>query len=147
MAPTLAKLTRPKLHRVAPRERLFDTLDRCRERLLTWVSGPPGGGKTALLASYLQARKLAGLWYQIDAGDADLAAFFHYLSEAAPPAACKASLPQLATSGQTNPRGFCTCVLPPTVRTPENAVPSKPASSRCAACSRKVSTPWERTST
>jgi hypothetical protein len=60
MASTLAKLTRPKLHQVVPRERLFDTLDRCRERPLTWVPGPPGGGKTALLASYLQARKLAG---------------------------------------------------------------------------------------
>lgn len=107
MASTLAKLTRPKLHRVVPRERLFDTLDRCRERPLTWVTGPPGGGKTSLLASYLQARKLNGLWYQIDAGDADLATFFHYLSEAAPAGTRKQpALPQLKAAGQTDPRGF-----------------------------------------
>jgi LuxR family maltose regulon positive regulatory protein len=78
--PQLAKLTRPKLHRVVSRPRLFDRLDACRERPVTWVIGPPGAGKTSLVASYAEARNLHTLWYQVDSGDADLATFFHYLS-------------------------------------------------------------------
>ena len=34
---SLAKLTRPKLHKVLPRQRLFDQLHDCLERPLTWV--------------------------------------------------------------------------------------------------------------
>ena len=45
---------------------------------------PPGAGKTSLIASYLAARRLSNLWYQVDAGDADIASFFYYLGQAAP---------------------------------------------------------------
>ncbi len=37
-------------------------------------------GKTTLVASYLQARKLRALWYQVDGGDADPGTVFHYLA-------------------------------------------------------------------
>ena len=67
----LAKLSRPKIHRAVPRERLFDRLDRSTERLVSWVVAPPGAGKTTLLASYLESRKLAGIWYQLDPDDAE----------------------------------------------------------------------------
>jgi LuxR family transcriptional regulator, maltose regulon positive regulatory protein len=77
----LAKLSRPKLHNVLVRSRLFALLDQGQTRAVTWVAGPPGAGKTALVASYLEAKKLKGLWYQLDAGDHDLATFFHYLSQ------------------------------------------------------------------
>ena len=83
---TLAKLSRPKLFGVLPRERLFATLDAAREHPAVWISSPPGAGKTALVASYLQVRKLACVWYRVDNGDTDPAAFFHYLAQAAPPA-------------------------------------------------------------
>jgi ATP/maltotriose-dependent transcriptional regulator MalT/DNA-binding SARP family transcriptional activator len=50
---------------------------------VAWISGPPGAGKTSLAASYVEARQWRALWYQVDADDADVATFFHYLGHAA----------------------------------------------------------------
>ena len=105
--PQLAKLTRPKLHRVVSRPRLFERLDECRERPLAWVTGPPGAGKTALVASYAETRKLGTLWFQVDAGDADLATFFHYLSQAvADTRKQRAPLPALTPQHHADLPGF-----------------------------------------
>lgn len=76
----LAKLTRPRLHEVLARTRLFDLLDACRQRSVCWVVGPPGAGKTALVGSYLESRTVPGVWYHVDPEDSDLATFFHFLS-------------------------------------------------------------------
>ncbi len=84
---TIAKITRPRLSRVFPRRRLFRLLDRSRGRPVIWVSGPAGSGKTTLVASYLDSRKLPCLWYQVDEGDADIATFFYYMGLAAEEAA------------------------------------------------------------
>ena len=54
-------------------------LETLRERPVVAVVGPPGAGKTTLVASYLGARHVPGIWYQVDEGDADAAAFFYYL--------------------------------------------------------------------
>jgi ATP/maltotriose-dependent transcriptional regulator MalT/DNA-binding SARP family transcriptional activator len=81
--PELAKLSRPRLYRAAPRERLFRRLDELRERPVVWITGAGGSGKTTLAASYLEARRVPTLWYQQDAGDADPASFFYYLGLAA----------------------------------------------------------------
>ena len=83
----MGKVTRPVLTGVFPRKRLFDLLDHMRERPVIWVSGPPGCGKTTLVSSYLEARKLPCLWYQLEAGDADPATFFYFLGRAARKAA------------------------------------------------------------
>ncbi len=80
----LAKTTRPRLTGVCSRARLFRALDRGRKRPVTWVYGPPGAGKTTLVASYLAARRLRTVWYQVDPIDADVATFFYYLGQAAP---------------------------------------------------------------
>jgi ATP/maltotriose-dependent transcriptional regulator MalT len=50
---------------------------------MIWITGPPGCGKTTLVSSYLDARKVPNLWYRIDENDADVAQFFRYMSLAA----------------------------------------------------------------
>ncbi|MEO8507348.1 MAG: BTAD domain-containing putative transcriptional regulator [Betaproteobacteria bacterium] len=82
-APTLAKFSRPRLYNVQKRERLFRLLDGHRGHPIIWIAGPPGSGKSTLVASYVEARKLPGVWFQADPGDADPATFFHYLRTAA----------------------------------------------------------------
>lgn len=83
---TLAKLTRPRVHEAVPRVRLFARLEEERmRRSALCVVGPPGAGKTTLVASWLDARHLDGIWYQVDPGDADLASFFYHLRLAAVP--------------------------------------------------------------
>lgn len=73
------------------RERLFGLLDQRRARPLVWIASPPGAGKTTLVASYLDARSLANVWYQLDSGDHDPATFFYYLGLAAPRARNKSA--------------------------------------------------------
>ncbi len=80
---SISKITQPRLPKIYARTRLFRLLDQGRRYPVTWITGPPGSGKTTLVASYLDARKLPCLWYQVDEGDADLATFFYYLGLAA----------------------------------------------------------------
>jgi len=85
--PQLAKLNPPRLPPIVERPRLYRLLDQARKRPVIWINAPPGFGKATLVASYLRARKIRPLWYQVDDGDSDLATFFHYLSLAAKQAA------------------------------------------------------------
>src|SRR5262245_30950288 len=78
-----AKTTRPAIGSIVPRARLFSRLDGAPGRTMAWISGPPGAGKTSHAASYVEARHWRVLWYQVDADDADVATFFHYLGHAA----------------------------------------------------------------
>jgi ATP/maltotriose-dependent transcriptional regulator MalT/DNA-binding SARP family transcriptional activator len=77
------------------RPRLFHRLDHHR-RPVTWVWGPPGSGKTTLVASYLKVRRIQSLWYQLDEADGDPATFLYHLGRAARDAAPRqAPLPLL----------------------------------------------------
>ncbi len=78
-----AKVTPPIPEAAIPRRRLFGALDRLRRRARgVWVSGEPGSGKTTLVATWLAARRARAVWLRVDAADAELATFFHYLGVA-----------------------------------------------------------------
>ena len=81
---SLAKLSRPRTARAVARERLFERFDAAREQhQAVFVVAPPGAGKTTAVASWLNARRIPGIWFQVDAGDAELPAFFSYLRRGA----------------------------------------------------------------
>lgn len=82
-----AKISSPKPEGIIPRERLFRLLDRYLGKGIIFVSGPPGSGKTSLIASYVDIRRIPCLWYQIDQGDTDIGNFFYYMGIAAKKAA------------------------------------------------------------
>ena len=76
-----AKFVGPDVGQAVFRKRLFELIEAHKAARL-WVHGPPGSGKTTLVASYLQAYKLRPIWYQFDAGDREPSTFFHFLATA-----------------------------------------------------------------
>lgn len=79
----LAKITAPKIGASLRRERLLHQLNQAAQHKLVWIAAPGGSGKTTLAVDWLQDRGYRHLWFQVDAGDQDLAAFFSYLATAA----------------------------------------------------------------
>lgn len=76
---SVAKITPPVLPKVSRRKRLMRLLDEGGKKPVVWVSGPAGSGKTTLVRSYLDARKLPCVWYRLDERDGDLATLFYYM--------------------------------------------------------------------
>jgi ATP/maltotriose-dependent transcriptional regulator MalT len=80
---TIAKLARPSGSELIVRERLFAALDSARGGRIVWIAAPGGAGKTSLVASWIDCRGAPCLWLSVDAGDADPAALFYYLTAGA----------------------------------------------------------------
>jgi LuxR family transcriptional regulator, maltose regulon positive regulatory protein len=102
---TFGKLNKRSRKGIVARERLFALLERWRERPLLWVAGPPGAGKTTLVASYLESRDLPTIWYTSEIGDADAAFFFQNLGESIP--SRRNPLPVLSDEYRADLRAFC----------------------------------------
>ena len=67
-----------------------------------------GAGKTTLAASYVAARNLPCLWYQLDGRDADASTFFFFLGQAVRKALARIrkALPLLTLEYKQNAPGF-----------------------------------------
>lgn len=106
--PPLAKLHPPRLFAPVLRNRLFDRLDTRARSPVVWVAGPPGSGKTTLVASFLSLKRRRTYWFQVDEGDRDAATFFYYLTELAGQAAPEAAtdLPFLTPEYLADVPGF-----------------------------------------
>ena len=98
-----AKLTRPQPMRTLARARLNEQLDQALAHPVTWLTGPPGAGKTTLVSSFLNVHQRPGIWYDIDAGDDDPATFFHYMDIAARHAAPRFRRPLPAFTPEHRP--------------------------------------------
>jgi LuxR family transcriptional regulator, maltose regulon positive regulatory protein len=79
---SLSKITPPTAGPAARNARLFRRLEMALNRPIVWVQGPPGAGKTTLVASYLAAQGVDPLWYRLDEDDADPATLFFFLGMA-----------------------------------------------------------------
>ncbi len=78
-----AKVTRPDIRSALKRNRVFSLLSSACKSPLVWIAAQGGSGKTTLVSSYLEFKKLPCLWYQMDESDSDPAAFFQYIKSAA----------------------------------------------------------------
>jgi len=77
----LAKLRVQHIPAALPRPALFRNLDAARRRgQVVWISDV--AVKKKKIMSYLAARRLRHVWYQMDERDRDTATFFYYLREA-----------------------------------------------------------------
>ena len=104
--PLPAKLSPPRLVQALSRERLFAWLDMHCSQGAVWLSGPPGSGKTMLVASWCQARALRCLWYRLDAGDTDVGRFFAALGQAVDALGITARRPLFAAEHVNVPRVY-----------------------------------------
>jgi len=67
------------------RPRLSNLIDCGLDRALILVSAPPGYGKTTLVSSWLQEKKIPFAWLSLDSGDNDPIRFLQYLIAAMAP--------------------------------------------------------------
>jgi DNA-binding SARP family transcriptional activator len=104
-----SKIAAPRLAETADNQRLFARLDEALRRPVVWLHGPPGAGKTTLVASYAAARGLRPLWLRLDEDDCQVSTLFFYLGLAqgyARGGADKRRLPALTPEYQRGAAAF-----------------------------------------
>lgn len=78
-----ARLTVPESRRLVARPRLEALIDAPGGATrAVWVLGPPGAGKTSLVARWVGSRAGRTFWYRCDRQDLDPSGFFHHLARA-----------------------------------------------------------------
>jgi ATP/maltotriose-dependent transcriptional regulator MalT/DNA-binding SARP family transcriptional activator len=75
-----AKILRPASAHLLQRPRIFSALGGHRHARCLWIGAAAGSGKTSSVSSWIDHLERPCLWYQCDAGDADPATVFHYLT-------------------------------------------------------------------
>lgn len=83
------KIEKPVYSNILRRKRLFTLLDEGGRGSLVWICGPAGYGKTTLISSFVDHKKVPTIWYQWDQGDRDPATFYYYLG-----LACRKETPE-----------------------------------------------------
>ncbi len=80
MALAPSNLTRPAASSVLLREHLFTRLDTTHNCLIVRISAPAStdNNKTPLISSYIESKNDRNMWYRVNAGNANMAAFFHF---------------------------------------------------------------------
>ena len=136
-----AKLTRPTASGLIQRERLFARLDRSLQSKVIWISGPGGAGKTSLVSSFIEARGLDCIWYQVDASDADLASFVHYLRLAARDYPGE-PLPAFTAAAFRRARSVCAALLRGVLRSLREAASSSSSTTTRTSRPIRASTTW-----
>ncbi|MFE1629196.1 tetratricopeptide repeat protein [Brevibacillus reuszeri] len=75
-----SKLSPPEMRKCLTRERLFQFLDQHLHKKVISISSEGGYGKTTLVSSYVREKKLAAVWYRLEASDRDPLVFLSYLN-------------------------------------------------------------------
>ena len=83
--PSSVSVVRAKLHApripsdLVRRDRLLERLAGSRDRPFTLVSAPAGYGKSTLIARWLEATDVTGIWLSVEESDSDVRQFLTYL--------------------------------------------------------------------
>jgi DNA-binding SARP family transcriptional activator len=76
----IVKITQPDVLQIPLRSRLLERLQEFTKCSFSWVSGPPGSGKTTCVSSFMAAQGAPCLWYNIDSSDTNPSSFYNYLT-------------------------------------------------------------------
>ena len=105
-SPPPTKLAPPDASGLVARFRLHE-LANARRGGVMWVSGPAGGGKSSFVATWCRSLRGARVvWFHVDAGDADPASLFAWLSRSVGDAAAADRLPRWSVEQALDPVRF-----------------------------------------